>query len=260
MKVPILACLLVVLTAGVARPAGEESFDQGIKELAAKDWDKALDLLEAAIIADADNLRYGSEYRRTAILRAQTLHAKEGKPEDFDRPIKFFEQVVSKNPTSANAFLNYGLAYVDKVPVVDAFTRVSVANAALAQFSRSLELRPSWVGYYTRGTSYLFWPRFFGRAKLGVADLETVVKMQGAGPKKPYYAHAWVALGDGYWKIDEPEKARSAWSAGLKEFPDTPALQQRLSLQADDLKALVQGALDPKKRVDTNLKNLWLYP
>jgi tetratricopeptide (TPR) repeat protein len=259
MKV-VLASLFVILAARAAGPAGEEAFDQGIKELAAKDWDKALDRLEAALAADPDNVRYGSEYRRAAILRAQTIHGGEGKPEDFERPIKFFEQLVSKNPTAANAYLNYGLAYVDKVPVVDALTRVSVANAALAQFSKSIELQPTWVGYYTRGTSYLFWPRFFDRAKLGVADLETVVAMQKAGPKKPYYAHAWVALGDGYWKLNELEKARSAWSEGLKEFPDTSALQDRLARQGDDLKALVVDALDPRKRVDTNLKNLWLYP
>ena len=86
------------------------------------------------------------------------------------------------------------------------------------------------------------------------------MKMQKPGPSKPYYAHAWVALGDGYWKIDQMEKARSAWSEGLKEFPDTLALQERLSKQGDDLKALIQDTMDFKKRVDTNLKNLWLYP
>lgn len=260
MKVPILASLFIILTASAAGPAGQEAFDQGLQELAAKDWEKALDQLEAALTADPDNVRYGSEYRRAAILRAQTLHGKEGKPEDFDRPIKFFGQLVARNPTAANAYLNYGLAYVDKVPVVDALTRVGVANNALAQLTKSLELRPSWVGYYTRGSNYLFWPRFFNRAKLGVADLETAVKMQKAGPKKPYYAHAWTALGDGYWKMDDLEKARAAWTEGLEEYPDTPALQQRLALQGNDLKAFLQTVLDPKKRVDTNLKNLWLYP
>lgn len=265
MKIRTIASLFACLaagawTAGMAKAAGEESFDQGIKELAAKDWDKALDLLEAALTADPDNLRYGSEYRRTAILRAQALHNKEGKAEDFDRPIKFFEQLVAKNPTAANAYLNYGLAYVDKVPVADLFGRIGVANAALAELSKSIELKPSWVGYYTRGTNYLFWPKFYGRTKLGVADLETAIKLQSSGPKKPYYAHAWTALGDGYWKMDEIEKARSAWHEGLQQFPDTPALQERLSLQGDELKVLIQGSLDFKKRVDTNLKNLWLYP
>jgi tetratricopeptide (TPR) repeat protein len=260
MKIPILASLIMVLAADGSPPAGETAFDQGMKEVAAKDWDKALDLLEAALTADADNVRFGSEYRRAAILRAEDLHGKDGKPEDFDRPIKFFEQLVAKNPSDANAYLNYGLAYVDKVPVVDVISRISVANSALTQLSKSIELRPSWVGYYTRGTNYLFWPKFFDRAKLGVVDLETAVKMQKAGPSKPYYAHAWVALGDAYWKTNQMEKARSAWSEGLKEFPDTPALQERLSKQGDDLKVLIQDTLDFKKRVDTNLKNLWLYP
>jgi len=251
---------LLVVTAASAGPAGEEKYDQGMKEVAAKDWDKALDSLEAALAADPDSLRYGSEYRQAAILRAQAVHGKEGSPQDFDRPIKFFEQLVAKNPTSANACLNYGLAYVDKVPVVDELTRISVANAALTQFSKSIELHPTWVGYYTRGTSYLFWPKFFGRAKLGVADLETATKLQSAGPPKPYYAHAWRALGDGYWKLDDPGMARMAWSEGLKEFPDDASLKERLSLQGDELNALVRNALDPKRRVDTNLKNLWLSP
>jgi tetratricopeptide (TPR) repeat protein len=249
-----------MLRASAAGPSGEDAFQGGIKEIEAQDWDKALDLLETALMAQPDNLRYGSEYRRAAILRAESLHGKEGKPADFDRPIKFFERLAAANPAAANAFLNYGLAYVDQVPVVDALTRMNVANAALGEFSKSLQLRPSWVGYYTRGTSYLYWPKFFGRAKLGVADLETAVKMQEAGPKKPYYAHAWVALGDGYWKIDDLDKARSTWSEGLKEFPDTTALQERLSRQGDDLKAMIEDALDPRKRVDTNLKNIWLYP
>jgi tetratricopeptide (TPR) repeat protein len=259
MRISILATLFVLL-ASAAGPVGEQAFDQGMKELEAKDWDKALDLLETALTADPDNLRYGSEYRHAALLRAQELHGKEGKAEDFDRPIKFFERLVATNPAAANAYLNYGLAYVDKVPVVDVFTRVGVANSALTQLTKSLELRPTYVGYYTRGFNYLFWPKFFDRAKLGVADLETATKMQKAGPKKPYYAHAWVALGDGYWKMDQMEKARSTWSEGLKEFPDTPALAERLSKQGDDLKTLIQDELDFKKRVDTNLKNLWLNP
>jgi len=255
-----LACLLAACGAKAASPGAEEAFDRGMKEVASRDWDKALDLLESALTADPDNLRYGSEYRQAAILRAQTLHGGEGRPDDYDRSIKFFERLVSKNPNSANACLNFGLAYIDKLPTLDSLGRMSSANAALTQFTKSLDLRPSWIGYYTRGTSYLYWPKFFGRARLGIADLEAVVKMQNAGAKKPYQVHAWIALGDGYWKLEDLDKARSVWTEGLKEFPDTAALKDRLSLQGDELKAAVRSALDPKKRVDTNLKDIWLYP
>ena len=70
----------------------------------------------------------------------------------------------------------------------------------------------------------------------------------------------WVALGDGFWKMDQLEKARATWAEGLKEYPETPGLQDRLSKQGDDLKTLIQDHFDFKKRVDTNLSNLWLYP
>jgi tetratricopeptide (TPR) repeat protein len=260
MRLPIVALLIVATAAGAAEPLPEENFQQGIKALAAKEWDKALGLLESALAADPDNLRYGSEYRQAALRRAQALHAKDGQPQDFDRPLAFFEQLLAKNPGSANAWLNYGFAYVDKIPAAGAITQVILANTALGQFTKSVELRPSWIAYYTRGVSYLFWPKIFGRAKLGVTDLETVIQMQKSGPKKPYYVRAWVALGDGYWKTDELEKARSAWHEGMKEFPGDPALSERLSKQGDELKALVEDALDPNKRVDTNLKDLWVNP
>jgi hypothetical protein len=105
--------------------------------------------------------------------------------------------------------------------------------------------------------SYLFWPKIFGRAKYGVADLEKALHMQQSGGRKPYYVRTWIALGDGYWKIDELAKARATWTKGLQQFPDSHALKDRLAKQGDDLKELIDDALDPNKRVDTNLKELW---
>jgi tetratricopeptide (TPR) repeat protein len=260
MRPPILASLFLIASAGAAGPAAEETFEQGIKALMAKDWDKALGFLESALAAETDNLRYGSEYRQASLLRAQALHAKEGQPNDFDRELKFFEQILAKNPGAANAHLNYGFAYVDKIPAAGAITQVILANTALAEFTKSLELRPSWIGYYTRGVSYLFWPKIFARAKLGVADLEAAIKLQKSSARKPYHVRAWVALGDGYWKTDLLDRALATWREGLKEFPDDASLKQRLSKQGDDLKSLIEDALDPSKRVDTNLKDLWGNP
>ena len=97
---------------------------------------------------------------------------KEGKGEDFDRPIAFFGRLVAKNPADANAYLNYGLAYVDKVPVVDAITRIGVANSALTQLSKSIELRRQAGWATTRvAPTYLFWPKFFGSRKAGLSRI-----------------------------------------------------------------------------------------
>lgn len=261
MKLWIAAAFAAFLLAeSLPGSSAASSYEDGMRAVAAKDWDHALDLLETALAAEPDNLRYGSDYRQAVLQRAKALHPKEGRPEDFDRSIHFFEQLVAKNPACANAYLNYGFAYVDKIPAAGSITQVILANNSLNYFSKSLELRPSWIGYYTRGNSYLYWPRVFGKAKLGVADLEQAIKIQRSGPKKAYYVRVYVSLGDGYWKIDDLDHARAVWTEGLKEFPDSAALKERLSTQGDDLKQYIDDALDPSKRVDTDLKDLWSNP
>jgi tetratricopeptide (TPR) repeat protein len=259
MRLRIVTLVLAFLS---ARAAGspEQAFDLGMKAVATGEWESALGLLENALAGDPDNIRYASEYRQATLRRAQSLHPKEGQPADFERSLKFFEQLVAKNPGAGNAYLNYGFAYVDKIPASGAITQVMLANTALGKFTKSVEIKPTWLNYYTRGSSYLFWPKLFGRAKLGVADLEEAVKLQKAGPKKPYYVRAWVMLGDGYWKTDDLSKAHSVWAEGLQQFPDSAALKDRLAKQGDDLKTAIEDALDPNKRVDTNLRDLWTNP
>jgi hypothetical protein len=174
--------------------------------------------------------------------------------------LAFFQHLVTEQASSANLHLNYGFEYVDKIPIAGSITQVILANNALGEFTKSIELQPTWIGLYTRGNSYLFWPRIFGRTQLGIDDLEAALKMQQAGQKHAYHVRTFVALGDGYWKIDDLAKATATWKEGLAEFPDNPALKLRLSKQGDELKALMDSAYDPTKRVDTSLKDLWSEP
>jgi len=205
-----------------------------------------LDRLESRVTADPDDLRAANEYRMTVIAEKA-----------YDRALDFFKKLTDDHPESANAHLNYGFAYVDKIPAAGAIGQVILANSALTEFTRSLERRPSWVGYYTRGVSYLYWPKIFNRWPLGVADLETALKMQRADRRHAYHVRTFVALGDAYWLMDDPAKARAAWRTGLKEFPDSAPLKQRLAAKPPDLKKLMNDTYDPARRVDTNLTELW---
>ena len=78
-----------------------------------------LDRLEAALAAAPDDIRYASEYRQAVIQTNQ-----------YDRSLKFFEKLVADHTAAPNAFLNYGFAYVDKIPVAGAITQVILANTA----------------------------------------------------------------------------------------------------------------------------------
>jgi len=209
-----------------------------------------LTALETALAADPDSLRIASEYRMAVI-----------KTNAYDRSIPFFEKLVADHPRSAHAWLNYGYAFVDKIPAAGSVSQVILANNALKQFSKSIELERSWLALYTRGNSYLYWPKVFGRAPLGVADLEEAIaivrKEAQEGKKlKRVYARSFVALGDGYWKTEQPDRARAAWEEGLKLFPGDAQLRARLAHQGDELTAFIDDQLDPNKRVDTDLKPL----
>jgi tetratricopeptide (TPR) repeat protein len=202
--------------------------------------------LESALAADPDSLRAASEYRM-AVIQANA----------YDRCIAFFEKLVADHPRSAHAWLNAGYAIIDKIPAAGSVTQVILANSALKKFSRSIELERSWLALYTRGNSYLYWPKVLNRAPLGVTDLEEAVGLARKETKpKRVYARSFVALGDGYWKTGQPEKARAVWQEGLQRFPGEAQLQARLGREGDALSAYIDDQLDPNKRVDTDLKPL----
>ena len=202
--------------------------------------------LEEALNAAPDDLKAGNDYRM-AVIPAKA----------YDRAIAFFQKLVTANPHAANAHLNYGFAYVDKILAAGAITQVILANNALGEFTKSLEIKVSWIGLYTRGNSYLFWPRIFNRTHLGLADLNEALKMQRADTKRPHYVRVYVALGDGYWKNDDLVAAANAWRDGLVQYPDSAPLKARLSKQGEELRALIEAGYDPAKRVDTSLQDLW---
>lgn len=244
MNLLLIFLTLTVLT-GTASGA-EDSFKAALAAAKSDDFKTAMDHFEVALAAAPDNLQYGSEYRQVVI-----------KAKAYDRCLSFFDQLVEKNPQSGNAFLNYGFAYVDKIPDAGAITQVINANTALSYFTKSIEISPTWIGYYTRGNSYLYWPKIFNRTHLGIADLEEAMKIQGKEGRKSYHVRTYIALGDGYWKMEETEKAKEIWENGIAEFPSSTELKRRLAATPDDMASIISATYDPNRRVDTNLVEIW---
>ena len=251
----VLWSLLAFVAAAAAQPApravpapagGAADYAAARAAAAAKDCPTALDRFEAALRADPENLRYGSDYRQTAIACAR-----------YDRAIAFFGQLLAAHPDSAHVLLDAGYAYVDKIPTAGAVMQVILGNHAVADFSKAVDLEPSWLALYTRGNIYLYWPRFSGRTALAAADLERAVALGKREEKRLYHVRAWIALGDAYWKLDRLAESRKTWQLGLAEFPGNARLLARLSKEGDELHALIEGELDPDRRVDTDLSVHW---
>ncbi|MCP4657850.1 MAG: hypothetical protein GY856_20780, partial [bacterium] len=124
-------------------------------------------------------------------------------------------------------------------------------------FSSALELEQTWLGLYTRGNSYIFWPAIFGRTPLGIADLERAVETSKDRPTRPYYARAYAALGDGYWRLGKLDKTREIWKEGLDRFPGDPDLEARFSRQGEELDAYLNANYETSRRVETHLREVW---
>ncbi len=232
--------------AGSLPPGGSDTWYEGTLAATEDDWDRAMGLFEKALTGEPDNLRFGTDYRQAAIAAGQ-----------YDRCLEFLEQLVVENPGAANAHLNVGFAHVDKIPVEGAITGVILANEAIGHFSDALELEETWLGRYTRGNSYLYWPAIFGRTQKGIDDLERAIEMAADSDAKPYHAHAWVALGDGHWRLDDLDKAREVWSRGLEMFPDSQELKDRLAHEDEELNVFLEEHFDSSLRVATDLGEIW---
>ncbi len=243
----VIAVLVIGSVLGTAVPAdANDLYAKGMAKVAAEDWPAALDLLEQAVLAEPSNLQVGAEYRQAVIAAGE-----------YDRSLALFEKLVAEHPDSPSLRMNLGYAHVDKIPVEGAITAVILANTALTHFTAALELEETWLARYTRGNSYLYWPAIFGRTQLGIDDLERAIEMAESEDKKPYHGRAWTALGDGYWRLEDPEKAAEIWSQGLKLYPGNQEIQDRLAHQGEELDVYLESLFETTRRVDTHLRQIF---
>jgi len=225
MSVVAIALTLVVQAAGPPAPAPAVFTD-----------------FEARLQKDPNNLRLGADYRQAIIAGKQ-----------FDRAIKFFRDLVRRNPKAQNACINYAFAYIDKIPDASGFSQPFLGRDAINTFSKALQLGPNWLALYVRGLVYLYYKPFLRVTHLGVEDLERALEMQRREPQRSYHVHTYVSLGDGYWKMNNLTRAIAVWREGLEHFAGNTALQARLAAQGPDLQRLVSDTLDADVRIDTSL-------
>ena len=205
------------------------------------------DDLEARLAQDPSSLRVAAEYRQMAIDTGQ-----------YDRSIKLFERLAKDPRGGANRFVNLALANVDKVPVSGSFRRALLGRDALDALTRAIALEPTDLAYLIRGLVNLYYDQFvFHRTDKGVADLETARRLSAAHPQIPYAPRILVALGDGYWRLNQHDKAREVWREGLASCPDVEGFRVRLAAPDQQIPDIIERALDAGVRVDTTLRELF---
>jgi tetratricopeptide (TPR) repeat protein len=208
---------------------------------------RALDEFEARLIQDPSSLRVAAEYRQLVIDTGR-----------YDRSIKLFERLARDSRGGANRFLNLALASVDKVPVSGSVRRALLGRDALDALTHAIALEPTDLAYLIRGLVNLYYDQFvFHRTDKGVADLETARRLAAAHPQIGYTPRILLALGDGYWRLHQPEKARDTWREGLDGWPEVDGFRVRLNARDEAIPDIIERALDAGVRVDTTLRELF---
>jgi tetratricopeptide (TPR) repeat protein len=228
--------LATVLTAG---PAASASAPEAA--------DRVLDGLEARLVQDPASLRLAAEFRQLVIETGR-----------YDRSIKLFERLARDPRGGANRFVNLALANVDKVPVSGSFRRALLGRDALDALTRAIAIEPTDLAYLIRGLVNLYYDQFvFHRTDKGVADLEVARRLAAARPQVPYTSRILIALGDGYWRLNQHDKARGVWREGLAACPDVEGFRVRLNARDQEIPDIIERALDAGVRVDTTLRELF---
>ena len=208
---------------------------------------RLLDGFEARLAQDPSNLRVAAEYRQMVIEAGR-----------YDRSIRLFERLARDPRGGAHAYVNLALANVDKVPVSGSIRRALLGRDALDALTRAIAIEETDLAYLIRGLVNLYYDQFvFHRTDKGVADLETARRLSAAHPQVPYAPRILVALGDGYWRLHRPDRARDLWREGRAASPDAESFRVRLSARDEQIPDIIERALDAGVRVDTTLRELF---
>jgi tetratricopeptide (TPR) repeat protein len=208
---------------------------------------RTIEVLERGVVADPENLKLAADYRQLAIASG-----------DFDRPIGVLERLAKRKESGPNVQISLALAYVDKVPTSGDIRRLYLGRDAINALTKAIAQRPTMLAYYVRGVINLYYNNFiFHRVPRGVTDLQQALAMGKDEATPALNLRVRTALGDGYFKLGNPAKAREAWSAALAKFPADAGLKSRLEKQGTELEDIVTTALTAGRRVDTSLADVF---
>ncbi|MFQ5592356.1 MAG: tetratricopeptide repeat protein [Phycisphaerae bacterium] len=216
--------------------------------------DEELDKLEQQLRAHPTSHVVASRYRERCAAYGR-----------HDRSIAFLEGLLAAHPEQDEIRLELANAYIDKIPTCTglmAFTRRGVlARKSLDQLDPIVTRdRNSWIAHYCRAMNHLYWPRLLGHTTDAIEDFARCIELQQPDiplEQMPHHVLAYIGLGDAYAKRKEYEKARQVWRDGLKRFPQSEGLQERLQVEGNSaLHAFVKMRRSLNTPVDTNLSFL----
>ncbi len=233
-----------------ARPRRTEQPRREAAPVDAKELQELLSVMESTISQNPADHTLAYRYRQTCVEH-----------EMHDRAIGFFDKLVSQNSDDIWPRIELSAAYIDKIPTCGGLAAIvskgTLARKALDQLDVVVGKNDRlWVGYYARGMNHLHWPRALRHSDDAAADFErclTIQREDHGASAKTFHVRTFILLGDAYAKNKSYSEARKAWRDGLRDFPDSKLLKDRLAIgKDDDLLEFVENARSLEDPIDTD--------
>ena len=149
----------------------------------------------------------------------------------IDAIVEAFEQRVQENPHSADARVDLGAAYIQKMfTLPDGPARAAIGQRIDQAFTEALEVDPShWRARFKKAVGLSYWPDVSGKQTEAVRHFEILLEQQSSSASQSGFAQTYLFLGSLYERRGDAAKAREMWQRGLSAHPDDSALRQRLA-------------------------------
>jgi tetratricopeptide (TPR) repeat protein len=260
MAAPVGLAVVAVMAWFALRPAAPDPHALDLQAIQAATalmtqgkGEAALDAMEKRITENPGSLELGNSYRATSV-----------KTKSYDRSIHFLVTLAdaTQNPPNGLRY-NLAFAFIDKIPVVGPMGAGFLSKKAIKQFQTVLDHEPDdWIANYGIGMNYLHWPEYFEKNDDSMRFFEKCMEIQHrSATKHPYFVLTPIRLGDAYAKVGQVAKAREAWQAGLKDFPNFSDLTSRLALSDAETSSVIKEMYNPNNsigEINTDVSILWV--
>jgi len=176
------------------------------------------------------------------VILAQTVDEYVAKAESYNRAgkleqaVQVMEEAIQKYPENSTVYSYLGLYRGMQAGSTKNFMEAGkFIGTAYENLDKAVALDPeNPVARFNRGFMGTKVPAFMNKLDSGIEDLETVLKIyqtapQGTSPE--LLVRTYNALGDGYFKQGEKEKALAAWEKVIELAPGSaPATEARQNL------------------------------
>jgi len=144
---------------------------------------------------------------------------------------------------STNAYIYFNRA--------QAYARQKQLDQAIADYNRSISIKPDVQSYIGRATAYIA----TNESRRALSDLEYALKIDSMN------ALAWLSRGEAYMAVDVADSALWAWRRSLNIDPRSTYagyIQQQMStMSADEIGSRDSLFMDAKKQIAIQLPRSW---